>query len=98
MDWTIHFNDQPKSRRVKVNNKIPDRLLTPELYAVQLLSTQRFPEDFLSFRWLLTKLPRTLDHLATDLVRNNNAWKLIFHIISYLPSPVVRERPGVGKC
>lgn len=39
MNWTIHFDDQSKSRCIKVNDKIADGLLTAKLYAIEFLST-----------------------------------------------------------
>jgi len=80
MDWTIDLNHKPKGRGVKINHKISDWLLTPKLYAIQPLSTQGAPKDSFSFGWLFSKLPRNFHHFSTDLRRNDETGKVIFHL------------------
>ena len=86
MHCAVHFDHQPLLGAEEVHNKWANRLLSPELTPVELLSAQRLPEQRLAPR----RHSAQLDGALSDAPAARGAHR------DALPLPSPREGEGLG--
>jgi hypothetical protein len=61
MNLAVYFNDKPNLRAVKVSDKWPNRMLTPEGETFARMTFEPLPEQNLGMGHMFAKVPRQPD-------------------------------------